>query len=149
ALQAADVGQHGVENAAVFALACGARFGRTAVAEQALEDDLRITLHRQRRGRRRPRDRIRVDAAVADAADAERAYVFDAELERGQGARLTDLVREHLVDRDAALDVLALGALRMCRAQVDGRRARVVAGALFGPQRSRHAVIRARDHGDV
>ena len=116
-LQPTRVREHGVQDAAILALARRALLGRAAVAEQALEHDLRVALHRQRRGRRGPRDRVRVGAAVADAADAERADVLDAHLERGQGALLADLAREHLVDRDAGLDVLAFGALRMRGAQ--------------------------------
>ena len=41
------------------------RSAGAAVAEQPLEDDLRVDLHRQRLVGRRPRDRVRIRAAVA------------------------------------------------------------------------------------
>ena len=43
----------------------GRRVGAVAVAEQPLEDDARVVLHRQRRRRAAPGDRVGVGAAVA------------------------------------------------------------------------------------
>ena len=60
--------------------------GRAAVAEHALEDDARVHFHRQRRGRRAPRDRVPVDAAVAVVAVADEIVLLERHLERQQAA---------------------------------------------------------------
>ena len=67
----------------------------------------------------------------------------------GSGFSWPILARDHLVDRDAGVDVLPFGALRVRRAQVDGRRARVVARAFLGAQRPGHRVIRIADHREA
>ncbi len=73
-----------------------------AVAEQALEDDLRVELHRQRLRGADPRDGVRVRAAVTLAAVARcRARIFDVQLHRRQQVVLPDLLRDQLIDRRA------------------------------------------------
>ena len=95
-----------VEDAPVVLPARGSLLGRAAVAEHALEHDLRVQLHRQRGRRRRPRDAVRVGAAVAFAAVARvRAGIFDGELHRREQVLLSDLLRDQLVDRRAVVDV--------------------------------------------
>ena len=65
-----------------------------AVAEQPLEHDLRIVLHRQRRGRSLPRNRVAVRATEIAAAQAR---VLDHQLDRGQRRVLSDVLRRELV----------------------------------------------------
>src|SRR5437588_851670 len=82
--------------------ASGAPLGiGAAVAEQPLEDDLRIVLHRQGRGRTLPRDRVAIRAAQAVAA-AERR-VLDHHLERWERRVLADVLRRELIHRDAEM----------------------------------------------
>ena len=65
-----------------------ALLARPAVAEQALERDPRVDLHRQRRGRGRPRDRVHVGAAEPRRAAADVAgEVLGRELERRERRR--------------------------------------------------------------
>ena len=61
-----------------------------AIAEQALENHLRIRLVRQRLGGTRPGHRIHVRATVAPRARGERALIFDAKLDRRQRVILPD-----------------------------------------------------------
>ena len=75
--------------------------------------DARVDLHRQRRRRRRPGDRVHVGAAVAGRAGADVAgEVLGRELERRERRVLADLLRDDLIDRRADADVLAFGPLR-------------------------------------
>src|SRR5262249_37682836 len=74
---------HLVEDATVL-LAPGATAGRVrtcAVAEQPLEDRTRITLRRQRSGRRAPGECVGVDAAIARSALAGITSAIQGELE--------------------------------------------------------------------
>ena len=78
---------------------CDARepLGRAAaLAEHPLEHLARIDLHRQRRRRRAPRERVHVDAAVVAVAGADQAgVILGRELQRRQ--------RRVLADRCAAI----------------------------------------------
>ena len=135
-----------VEDAPVVLPARGALLGRAAVAEHALEHDLRVQLHRQRGRRRRPRDAVRVGAAVAFAAVARvRAGIFDGELHRREQVVLSDLLRDHLVDRRAVVDVGARRPLGLVRTEV-GRSHPVVGRALAGRRFRRTGVKAAQDH---
>ena len=108
ALQRGDLARHGVEQARELPLPRRALLGRAAVAEQALEHDARIGLHRQRRLRRQIRDR--------------RAG-FERELERRQRRLLADVPCRELIDRRRR------GALTVGHAaQPALRRARVIRG---------------------
>ena len=120
-LEASEALGDRIQDAALLLAPRAALLGRAAVAEQSLEDDLRIHLHRQRPHRRLPRDRVRVDAAIAFAARARvRAGIFDRELQRRQQRLLTDLLRDDLIDRRAGFDVGAGRLLRLRRAEVCG-----------------------------
>ena len=97
------------------------------LAEQALEHDARVDLHRQRRCWRAPRDRVGVGAAVAGGARADVAReVFGGQLQRGKRRVLSDLPRHDLIDRDARQDVFGLGALGANAGEPAGRAHRVV-----------------------
>ena len=99
ALQRRGFAEDGVEQADRLRAPRLALLGGVAVAEQPLEDDLRIVLHRQRRVRTLPRNRVAVRAAQAVAA--VQARLFDRQLERRQGRVLPDLLRGNLIDGDA------------------------------------------------
>ena len=106
-----------VENAGVAAQLGAARVGRAAVAEQPLEQHARVGFGRQRRGRRRPRQVVLVDAGEAVVAVADLRDQVGAELERRDRRAAADLLRGDLIDRDAELVVAAFGALRARAAQ--------------------------------
>ena len=99
-----------------------------ALAEQALEDDARMGLGRQRRRGRRPRQIVLVDAGVAVVALAHRGEQIHRQLERRQPRLLADLLRRDLIDRRAQVVVGALGPLRLGGAQEGGVGRRVRAG---------------------
>ena len=137
ALQRRRFTEHRVEQADRLrrAAPCAAR-RRVAVAEQPLEDDLRVVLHRQRRVRALPGDRV----AIGSSSGRRRSsgWPFDHQLERRQRRVLADLLRDDLIDGDAQL---RLGAgLGECAAQ-DRRRPR----DCDWPSRRCRTPARARD----
>ena len=110
-----------------------------------LEHDLRIDFVRQRLGGRGPGNRIGVSAAIAPAADSGvRARIFDRELDRRQQRILAVLLRDHLVDAGAAIDVRAGGLLRRGAGE-GGRGARVIAAARSGRRHRRGRIETADD----
>src|SRR5262245_43924628 len=64
-LEGAELARHRIEDAGVLPPAGQSLLGTCAIAEQPLEDDAGIDLRRERLRRGRPRDRVRVRAAVA------------------------------------------------------------------------------------
>ena len=83
-----------------------ALLGGVAAAEHPLEQDARVDLHRQRRRRRLPAQRVGVRAAVAGRARAEqRGEVLGGHLERRERRVLADLLGDDLIDRDAEPEV--------------------------------------------
>ena len=83
-LKAGDVFGHPIEKAGVLPQ-FGAAVGRAAaVAEQALENDARMSLGRKRRGGRRPGEIVLVDAGIAVVALADRGEQIHGQLERRQ-----------------------------------------------------------------
>ena len=78
-----------------------------AAGEQAVEQRPRVGLLGHEAGGPGPRDVVQVGAAVPVLAVAGGAARADAHLQRGQPGVLLDVVGDHLVDRDAVLDVLA------------------------------------------
>ena len=114
--------EHRVEQARGLRAPLRALLGRRAVAEQPLEHDLRIHLHRQRRRRRAPRDRIAVGAREARAA-AQAAFL-ERQLERRQRRVLAEGLRRDLIDRRA--EPRRRARLGPRAREPDGRRARVV-----------------------
>ena len=102
--------------------------GAAPFAEQALEDDPRVGLGRQRRRRRRPREVVLIDAGVAVVALADGREQVHRHLERRQLRLLADLLGGDLVDGRAEVVVGALGQLRPGRAQEGGVGGRVRAG---------------------
>ena len=114
-----------------------------AVAEQPLENHARVDLHRQRRGRAAPRDRVRVGAAVAGVARPEHLGVFHGHLERADLGFLAQRARRDLIHRDAGPDVGPFRLLHVHAGQEGRGGARVIAGA-FIRQRHRRACRRGR-----
>ena len=96
AAERARVVEHRVEQARGLRAPPRALLGRRAVAEQALEHDLRIDLHRQRSGRRAPGDRVAVGAGQARAA--AQAPFLERQLERRQRRVLAEALRRDLID---------------------------------------------------
>ena len=128
---------HRIENAALLFDALEALFGVGAVAEQAIEDHARIDLHRQRSGRRAPRNRVHVGAAEADVAGSHQpAEIFGGEFERRQRRFLADLLRRDLIDGDARLNIGAVGALGMHAVQEHRGRPRVIAAVISRRRRA-------------
>ncbi len=128
-LEMRDFLPHRIENAAVFLNACDARprVGALAVAEQPLEHRARIDFHRHRRGRRTPRNRVGVGAAIARVAVAHQTRRFERQLQRRQLGLLAKLARRDLIDRNTRANVDPFSLLRMYAGQECGARARVVA----------------------
>ena len=96
---------HRVEQAGALPQRGEAVGGAAAVAEQALEDDARMRLGRQRRRRRRPREVVLVDAGVAVVALADGREQVHRQLERRQLRLLADLLGGDLVDGRAEVVV--------------------------------------------
>ncbi len=138
-LEAAHVLADPVEDAAVPAQ-LGLAFGRAAaIPEHAFEHHARIGLGRERRGRRRPRQRVHVGAGEAVVAGADDVVEVGRELERGQRRGLADLLRRELVDGHAQLIVGTGRGLGLGRAQE-----RAVGGRVVG-RRVRVLVLEIRD----
>ena len=105
-LQAGDLLRDGVEDAAIFLGARRPLRRGAALAEHPLEHLPRIDLHRHGRGRRPPRQRVHVDAAVVAVARADQArLIFGRQLDRRQQRLLADSLRRNLVRRDPRVSV--------------------------------------------
>ena len=103
------------------------------VAEQPLEHHAGVVLHRERRGGRRPGQRVDVDAVVAVVAVPDEEAVLERQLERRQAIVAAELVRRDLVDGGGQPDVGALrhlGARRAQPARVGARVLGVPVGAV-------------------
>ena len=128
-LQALQLGQNGVDDGPV-AFEPGQPRGRIRAAagtEQALEDGAGIPLDGQRRGRRPPRDGVRVGAARAPIAGAHHRIRLDAELQRRELRLPGELARGHLVHRHRRVHIGAGRQLERGRGQERARRSRVIA----------------------
>ena len=110
ALQGVGLVGDEIENASIAARA-GDALGRGArFTEQPLEHRTRVDFHRQRRGRRAPRDRVGVGAAETGRAGADVAgEILGGQLERRKGVVLADFLGHDLVDRDPREDVFRFG----------------------------------------
>ena len=127
----------------------GALLRGAAHPEELLEGDPRRAGDGERLGRRRPTDRVGVDAGVAVGAAARLVDVLDAELHRRQRRVLPEALRVELVQRRARADVRALGLLRMRLGQEDGAGPEVVAADLGGRKRLGHPDVGVADDGQV
>ena len=135
-----------IQNAAVAQAALVAQLRRAAVAEHALEDYLRVQLHRQRIGGRGPGDGVGIGAAIAFAAVAGiGAGIFHRALHRRHQVLLTDLLRDDLVDGCARANVGAGGLLGLLRAH-EGRGHPVIRAGGAGRRLRRAGVQTAHDH---
>src|SRR5206468_6947971 len=117
----------------------GALLCRRADAEQLVEYDAWIADHRQRIGRRRPADRVGVDAGVAVGAASGLIDVLDRELHRGNRRVLTELLRVELIERRPRVHVVAFGLFRMRLGEEHRARAEVIAADLG--QRERFGIV--------
>ena len=140
---------HGVEDAAVGLHLGEPRLYAAAVAEEPLEDDPRIALVRERRGRREPGRGVAVGATVAVLAVADLVVRLRGELERAERGLGAQPVGRVLVDGLAGPDVRPLRPLRQDAVQPPAVRARVDAAPLVGahdagvaePGQDRHPVL--------
>ena len=108
ALQRRQLRHHRIEQAPRV-LPPAAALGRGgAVAEQLLEHQPRVVLHRQRLRRRLPRNRVAIGAAEARLAREHR--LLDRQLQRRQRRVLADVLRRHLIGRDAQVRLRARAA---------------------------------------
>ena len=82
--------------------------GGVVAAEHPLEHRPRVVLHRQRRGRASPGDRVGVGAAESSVARSGEVARVDAELERRQLGLASELARRNLIHRHARFDLTAL-----------------------------------------
>ena len=87
-----------------------------------------MRLGRKRRGGRRPREVVLVDAGVTVVALADHGHQVHREFQRGQARFLAELLRGQLIDRGSQVVVAALGPLGFRGAEVRGIRRRVRAG---------------------
>ena len=111
-----------------------------ALAEHPLEHLPRVDLHRHRRRRRPPRQRVHVDAAVVAVARSDEArLIFGRDFNRRERGVLADRHRRDLIRRDAGIRVHALRRLRPHPAQPRRRAQRVDRGRVGG------AMAEARD----
>ena len=122
---------------------------RRADAEQLIEHRARVANHRQRLGRRRPADRVGVDARVAVGAAARLIDVLDAQLHRRNRRVLAELLRVDLIERRAGEDVRALRLLRVRLREEHRRGAEVIAADLRRRERLGVADVGVADDGQV
>ena len=125
ALQAVDLIQHRVENAALPPQPRRPHLGVGAVdvPEEPVEHHARVGLHRQRRRRAAPREPVLVGAAETDVAGADAVdgvRPLQAELQRGQRRLLAHRVRQNLIHRDAQLQAGAAGGRQRLDAGQEG-----------------------------
>jgi len=119
--QTSEAAGQRVQNAAVPLPSFGALLYRAAVSEHPFEDHLRIQFHRQRVGRCGPGDGVGVRAAVAFAAVARiRARILDRQLHGRHQVFPADLLRDHLIDGGAGIDIGSGSLLGFVRAQERG-----------------------------
>jgi hypothetical protein len=118
------------------------------VAEQPLEDDLRVVLHRQRQRGRLPRQRIAVGTGEAGVA-AVQVQRLHRELDRRERRVLPHVLGCDLVDGRADERFVLLD--RMRAAQEHRRRAHVVLGAagILSGRRGDGSVGQIADHADA
>ena len=86
----------GIENRARLARLREALRRAAAIAEQPLEDDARMRLHRERRRGRLPRNRVREEAVLAVAANLGR--ILKSELERRETRVFAEVRGGDLID---------------------------------------------------
>ena len=149
AAQIADRLGDPVEDALVVLAPGAARFRRGADAEQLIEHRARVADHRQRIGRRRPADRVGVDARVVVGAAAGLIDVLDAQLHRRNRRRVAELLRVDLIERRAGEDVRALRLLRLRLREEHRRRAEVIGADLGRGERFGIADVGVADDGQV
>src|SRR5262249_52497601 len=136
-----------VEDAALLLDASEPLFRCRTVAEHAVENNSRIDLHRHRRGRRSPRNRVHIRAAETHVAGTDKAAVIlDREFERRQQRLLPDLLSSNLVDGYSSANVSAVRSLGVHTIQEHGRTSRMVAAIVARSLRTRHRMHEVADH---
>jgi hypothetical protein len=124
--QAAQFFRDGIENAPVLARLPEPLGRRASIAEQALENHARVVLDGHRRGRRAPRQRVQIDAAVPVVAASREITEVDPELERRERSVLPERVRRDLIGGDRVPHVGALGVSRVDAGEPRAGAARMV-----------------------
>ncbi len=109
----------------------GALLRRIAAAEQLVEHLLRVVFHGQRRCRRREGNRLAEAASIGAVALPAAAFDFGGDLNRRQGAVLSDMLGGHLVNGRPAQG--RLGLSRRNASKPSARRDGVDRRALGGP----------------
>ncbi len=132
AVEAIGVVEHEIENALALGLAAAASFGRfrAARAEEALEYLARIDFFDDRRVIGFPGDIRRIGTTIAGIAAASLQAGFAAELERRKASEEAYLLGSDLIDRDAHVDVFAIGFLGVATGEIDGHGAGMIAWAV-------------------
>ena len=122
AAQRGHLVRHRIEKASVLLDAREPRGGirSPGVAQQALEDRPRIGLHRQRRRRTHPADRVGVCAGVSATASAHIVARLESQLQRRELRMPAGFPRHLLVHRHAGPELGALRALRRHTGQEAG-----------------------------
>ena len=126
--EAPGVLQGEVEHAAAVAVAAGDILAGPLAREEALEDGPGVDLLGHRQGFRSPRDVRRVGAAIARVAVAGLGAGVASEFQRGEPRRRAELAGGDLIDRDADLDVGAVGLHRVGAGEERGEPPRMIAG---------------------
>src|SRR5207247_3979205 len=134
-LQKCQVMRDRIQNAGVLPSSGSSLLRTCSVAEQPLESHTRVDFCRKRLRGRRPRDAVRVGAAITKVAAAEIAGVFNPELKGRQYRVLTPLLRDQLIDRDAKIRTHCVSPWASAREYA--RAACMVAGRFFQSGRGR------------
>src|SRR5205807_2529645 len=102
---------------------------RAGAAEEALENRSWPNLGRHRRIRRPPRNAVAVCAAITVVAVPALYTLLAAQLNRREPRLACQLLRRHLIHRDAGLDILTVRFLRMDAREIRRSRPAVIARA--------------------
>ena len=122
-----------VEQALLLLRARRAVGRRARLAEQPLEHHARVDFHRQRSGRRAPRNRVEVGTAEPGRAGADiPGEILGRHFERRQRGLLADMLGHDLIDRRVRQHVLGFGPLRPDARQVAAHADGVIADLAAG-----------------
>ena len=144
----AGLGKDEVEHRPLFvapAFEIGVSLARRSAAEETLENQPRIGFGRHGSRRRAPGKVVLIGTGIPRIAGPRFVDRIGRQLERGEPGELTDLPRDHLVDRDAGPDIGR--ALLQAHARQERAIAASVVAAAVGSANGR-AVIQAAQNLD-
>ena len=121
------------------------RVRAVARPEQPLEHRPRVVLHRQRRRRRPPRNRVRIRAAIPRVARPQHFHRVQRQLQRRQLRLLPQVLRHELVQRHPRPDVRPFRLFRPHARQPRRRRPRMVPNP-FARRRHRRLIRQPAQH---